>query len=338
VSGFLASLTAGDVAAEVTRRLKQQTWAVGIYWVAVADARADYAAALNGQFAGEAAMAVVVRGAGFENPNCVFDDFVDLVRSERRGVEEHLIAGETSERCAIVLVAHSELRVVQASSPVVLPEWFPISGGETVTGRIEDLTWVVEAPLNTGEARVPELCRLMFRLEGDLLTRLVVARSNPRTILSLFDRVKRDSESLADFLTGAESSRARITNPEAYRPSLKEQQSLLARLLLLVQKEKPAGLTKPAQALASALNLPDAIEIAWHESLPAVLGRPPNPDSSDAIRFARGLLLTLSASAQYVTAAAHADAYRAYPVPLLRATSYDLRRGLSDAAAVVRAT
>lgn len=334
----MASLSVTDVASEVTRRLGAQESSVGIYWVAVGGARAEYADRLNAEFRSHAAMAIVVRGARFENPNCVFEDFVDLVRSERSAIEQHLGVARTAERCAVVLVAHSELRVVQASSPVALPEWFPMSGGETVTGRIADLTWVVEAPLNTNDARVNELCRLLFQAEGDMLQRLEAAGSDLRAVSSFFDRVKGESESFSDFLADAAAYRASIRNPDGYRPSVKEQRSLLARLLLLVQKDKPAGLTKSGKSLATALQLPDAIELAWHETLPAVLGRPSNPDASEAVRFTRGLLITLSASAQYVTAAAHADAYPAYPVPLIRATSHDLRRGLVTAAAVLRGT
>jgi hypothetical protein len=56
----------------------------------------------------------------------------------------------------------------------------------------------------------------------------------------------------------------------------------------------------------------------------------------EGARFVRNLLLTLTASAQLITAAAHADAYRAYPVPLLRAASFDLRRAVTDAVRVLR--
>lgn len=336
MSASAISPTASEVASQVIRRLQEQDTALGIYWVAVSDARGSYTDELHREFQGQAAMAIVVRGARFENPNCVFDDFVDLLRSERALVEQHLTTDHASDRCAVVLVSHSELSVVQASSPVVLPGWFPVCPGQTVTSRIEDLTWVVDAPLNADDARIPELCRQLFRLEGELLTRLRVASSDQRAVAAFFDRITTDSESWSDFLDGATTWHARVLNPDGYRPSLKEQGSLLSRLLLLVQKEKPAGLTKLAQALASALQVPEDLEPRWHEALPAVLGRPQPPDAAENVRFARGLLLTLTASAQYVTAAAHADAYRAYPVPLIRAMSYDLRRALVDAAAVVR--
>ena len=44
---------------------------------------------------------------------------------------------------------------------------------------------------------------------------------------------------------------------------------------------------------------------------------------------------TIAAASQFLTAAAHADEYPALPITLLRATSFDLRRNLSEMSSAI---
>jgi hypothetical protein len=330
------SVTASDLAADIRHRCAASGNPVSIYWIAVSGSRTTFADEVNAQLRGFPAAAIVVRGARFENPNCVFDDFVKLIRDEREAIERELCGSEHNEACGIVLVGRSELRLTQASSPVPLPEWFPVAGGMTVTSRIEDVSWTTEGPLDTELARIDSLCQLLFELDGVLLEVLTAGQSDRRSMQSLFDRIRREGESLTDFFDRAHLARRDVRNPTAYRPSVRDRQTILARLWFLVQSEKPDGLLASAKALQRALGVPPDLNGSWHETLVAVLSRPANRDPDEGARFVRNVLLTLAASAQLITAAAHADVYRAYPIPLVRATSHDLRSGLTDAVRVLR--
>jgi hypothetical protein len=328
--------TPHDVAAAVRHRCAASTDPVSVYWIAVSGSRTAFAAELNVHLREFPSAAIVVRGARFENPNSVFDDFATLVRDERKVLERELRAAEGKDACSIVLVARSELGVSQASSPVPLPEWFPVAGGMTVTSRIEDLSWTTEAPLSADVARIGSLSQLLFELDGVLLETLIARQSDRRAVQSLVDRIRLEGESLEQCIDRARLARQAVQNPSAYRPSLGNRESILARLWYLAQSEKPDGLLASIKALQRALDVPVDLDQSWHETLVAVLSRPTNRDPNQGARFIRNLLLTLTASAQFITAAAHADAYAAYPVPLLRATSHDLRSGLSDAVRVLR--
>jgi hypothetical protein len=68
----------------------------------------------------------------------------------------------------------------------------------------------------------------------------------------------------------------------------------------------------------------------------AVLLRPTNPPKG-AARFGRNVLVTVFASSQFVTGAAHADAYPPFPVSLLAGASYDLRKALTRMIEVIEA-
>lgn len=61
-----------------------------------------------------------------------------------------------------------------------------------------------------------------------------------------------------------------------------------------------------------------------------------NPEGDPNVRFARNVLVTVATSCQVLTAAAHADAYGHYPVSLLQALSFDLRRSLAGAETVIQ--
>jgi hypothetical protein len=330
------AISARDLAAAIGQRCAASVDPVSIYWIAVSGSRTAFAEDLNEHLRGFPAAAIVVRGARFESPNSVFDDFATLVCDEREVLERELRGTVDNDVCAIVLVGRSELRLSQASSPVPLPDWFPVAGGMTVTTRIEDLSWTAEAPLSADMARIDGLCQLLFELDGVLLDVLIARQNERRALQSLFDRIRRDGESFADFVERAKIARRGVRNATAYRPSVRDRQTILARLWFLVQSEKPDGLLASVKALQRALGVPTDLGDSWHETLVAVLSRPANGDPDEGARFVRNVLLTLAASAQFITAAAHADAYRAYPVPLVRATSHDLRSGLADAIRVLR--
>jgi hypothetical protein len=188
-----------------------------------------------------------------------------------------------------------------------------------------------EAPLSATEVRIGEIHEHLFQLEGALLRRLETVHARDHGACNqLLELLRKDGEeSFGQILTTATEYRETVSTPSAFRPGVKNGKSLLARLWGLVQKQNDDALNKPAKALATALDLPDS-NLENYESVVSILRRPTFLDKSVPHRVSRNLLVTMSASFQIITAAAHSDQYEAYPVALLRSISFDLRRSMSE--------
>jgi len=324
----------------VRRRLAQAPSVVSAFWVRVDGDRESYKAELTALFKEEAVVSLIVRGALFENPNSAMADLIDLIQQNREAfAHSHEDEGGRS-KWGIVLLGRSELSLAQASSPVTLPEWFPVHGGRTIHTMIEDLTWTADSPLSNGQLAIDELCRELFDLEGILLQRLHYVHTQnhnaSNSFLQLIRRKTASPESYHEILVAAGQCRQEIKNPGGFRPSVKEGRSLTARLWQVVNTAASEQLGAPSLALADALGLSDKSLPTYHESILAVLFRPSTRDSSPRVRFCRNLLITIGSICQLVTAAAHSDAYGSYPLLLLRTLSQDLRKSLLSAQETLR--
>ncbi|MFC9058431.1 hypothetical protein ACFTXB_10280 [Streptomyces sp. NPDC057074] len=322
------------LAAAIKDRLAASASELSGFWFQVRGHRAEYARELQQHLAGHAVVVLIVRRAPFDNVNAVLDDFVVLLEENQEACEKYLTGDAATDRRAVVLLARNTLQLPQVSSPVRLPAWFPRIGGRTPSVIIEDLTWRAESPLNTAEAAIGELCQLLFELEGVLLDRLyAVCMQKKAETASFWDQVRRegDGPSFNEFLDGVRRARYEVRNPSSYRPSVREGSSLVARIWGKTQGTAPDGLSRIGKSLARALALPESADTSWHRSIVAVLFRPSSLPPSDQQAFAINILVTIGATCQMITAAAHADAYPSYPVPLIRSISFDLRQGLAGA-------
>jgi hypothetical protein len=247
-------------------------------------------------------------------------------------VEAVFAGGGSTSGFVLLLLGKFELVLAQTSSPVMLPDWFPVAGGQIVELVVEDLTWSADGPLNCAEVRMGEICGALYNLEGVLIRRLQSAHEARHQSGNAFMDVIRKSpaERYADLLADFEVSHRSQRSAEGFRPSLRESSSLVSRIWAVAQSHNLDGLLRPGKALAAALGLEEDFA-GGAESLVAVLSRPSTRDATPAHRFSRGLIVTVSSACQFVTAAAHAAEYSRYPIPLLVAFSFDLRVSLSAA-------
>lgn len=72
----------------------------------------------------------------------------------------------------VVLVSRRSFDLAITSSPLQLPEWFPVSPGRVVTASVTDLTLQATVPLSASETGAGEICRLLFELDRALLARI----------------------------------------------------------------------------------------------------------------------------------------------------------------------
>ena len=134
---------------------------------------------------------VVLRVPGFVDPNAVMNDLGGVLE----GCESDLRAPDMRERLArhgfvdFVLISRREFALAATSSPLQVPEWFPVSAGQEVTARIEDLTWSSGVALSAPEAHTGEIKRLLCELDGALLERVrEVGKADHRSVRGLLDQ------------------------------------------------------------------------------------------------------------------------------------------------------
>ncbi len=124
-----------------------------------------------------------------------------------------------------------------------------------------------------------------------------------------------------------------VSEMEAFRPSVAKGDAIVSRLHSAWLATSPDGLHRLAKGLASALAIPEVLHGKWHNSIYSIIMRPASPSYPqipEALRFVRNAILVSSCLNQLSTAAAHADGYPPFPVPLLKSLSLDLRHAASD--------
>ncbi|MFI1995052.1 hypothetical protein [Actinoplanes sp. NPDC020271] len=307
------------------------------YWYQVLGDREQYANSLRDELRDSLSVIAVVRGASFDNPHALLNDFMEVVEKCKEQCLDKFSVAPRGSKLSVVLLARAEMRMPQLSSPATVPDWFPHIGGTEIRVRIEDLTWRAEVGLAADEGAVARLRQSIFDLEGGLLERLVAVFEADRTSgQALWSALGAHGERYDDFLAIAAQSRTDVRDPSSFRPSLREGRSLVARLWRQMQKTHPEGVPSFARKLSQALRLPEEIDFQWHQTMAHVVGRSTNPPSTSAEKFSCNLLSTLSWSCQLTTAAAHSDAYPLFPIQLLKSFYLDLRLGLADANKALR--
>ncbi|WFE98618.1 hypothetical protein [Micromonospora sp. WMMD964] len=321
----------------VTDRLHAEESPVAGYWHEVRGDRDKYAEDLRRLLVGAPVVVLVIREIVFDNPNAVQSEFVELIDKHRAEFEQ--LFSELPEyppTVAVVLLARSVPAVPQVASPAIMPGWFPRFGGTIVPVYLRDLTWTGSAAIDCGESAIPQICAGLFTLDGALLRRLTsVHRAEPAE--DFWVRVRFDDRfDFGDFLSASRRFRATVRNRQAFRPDARGGTTVVARLWKVAQRTSPEALNRIGTDLATALRLPEPLGRNWHQPFASVLGRPADRPPESGVAFASSVLRTVAASAQFITVAAHADDYDAYPVALLRSTSLDLLAAMRDATLVLQ--
>ena len=100
-------------------------------------------------------MPMVLRTAGFKDANAVLADAMELFEANRQRIEP--LAADAPERMTFLILSKEEFRLVNASSPIELPEWFPVRPATETFFSVNDLGQAAEVkPLNFPEARMDQ--------------------------------------------------------------------------------------------------------------------------------------------------------------------------------------
>lgn len=330
-------LTPGNVFEEIRRRRGRSDDLIRFYWVDISTEdgggdRDQFVVSLNDRAGTYPLCAVVLRTPGFTDANLAMNDLTEVLQS----CKPDLLAADMRERISrsryldVALIARRDLRLAITSSPLVLPDWFPLRAKQEVTARIDDLTWTALVPLSAPEARINDLNRLLYELDDALLTRLqAVGEQDRRSVMSLTSRlsqIQRETDDFDRLMADAYAALKVVRNPRDYRPR-SIGPTVISGLWRATIQSGPGQLQKLANSLATALQVVPGNIGSHAESIMAVLGRPTNPMNPE-VRWTFDVIATIGAACQLATAASHADAYAGYPVRLVGAFSRDLQRAL----------
>ncbi len=326
------------VASDVARRVREQhiDQGIGVLWLAIEGEREPFKRELEDLLSDLPVLVLVVRSRGFDEPNALLADLVSILNDSRSHCESRLASFQASDSLHIVLLAKKQLGIAQASSPVMLPSWFPILSDRTVHAVVKDETWRLDAAVNDARTGISDLNSAVYDLEAALLRRLrvrvVTHPSSGDSLWALLDRPPASNmkECVEAFL---QAHRA-VANSRAFRPSLGAGDSLVAQLWRLIQSRGTEQFGKAGAALASSLGVTDDMVAGWAVHFMGLLFRPSSRLPASKV-FGSDVVLATAFACQMSTAAAHADQYPGYPVPLLTSFGQMLLTTLSEATVLV---
>lgn len=316
---------------EVRQRL-HVSQPLSVFWVTLSTDRDDFARKLMEMRKELPIVPWALRSPGFTDPNSVMNDVTDILDQTRNDIE---IVSESAIQwncIVLILLSRRELNLAVTSSPILLPNWFPILPKQMISARIDDLTWSVGVLISDKISALDELRRILYEIDHALIIKLEKSMAmDHNKVQSLWSYIScKDDDKIAVELSKAKRQLHLIQNPTGYRPSAWRNPTIVGRLWHKANTTAPDSLRKMAKALAEALDLGGGID---YDDIPliSVLNRPTNPITNSSERWSFCLIVALRVACQLVTAAAHADEYPKFPIHLLRSISRDLRRFLDTA-------
>ena len=331
-----------QVVEEIRRRRerRREVAALNVYWMTLSGDRDEFKFALQ-QVRGELPIVPwILRKPGlFRDSNAVMNDVTFILGKVRREIEDIAEYARRRGGVDLVIIARDELGLAITSSPILLPDWFPVTPEQTVTARIDDLTWSINVAMSDDVVALGELQRIVYELDRLMVVRIrEILEKDHRQVQALWECIRREEgEDIGEVLDGIGKSLDEIKNPASFRPSTRRNPTVVGRLWLAANSRSPDQLPRLSKALASALQVGDLDISDGGASLAGVLNRPTNPIGDGGTRWCFHLLVALRSACQLSTAAAHADDYPLFPDVLLRSVSRDLRQFLDKAIQVLKA-
>jgi hypothetical protein len=311
---------------------------IRLFWLRYSNARRDdFANSLATSVENERIIAIVVRKHSFFNANAVLSDVIDLLEDNKPSIQA--LTGIGVEKLTILLIARDEFRLVQASSEIVLPSWFPICADLERSFVISDLGQAAEeSPLNCVEARTGSVSELLFAVESSMVAKLrEVQAADPTRALQFLHALQMPGQPpISDSgptLEGYETHIGSIADPRAYRPGA-DGRYLCARIIKLTLNSAPKQLGE--RALAVAATMPNSAALQLRPSFFAIAWRPAAAMTRAQANW-HAVFVAMFQAYQMMNGSAHAGDYPTYSVALQHAMSLNVRSFLVQAQSFVEA-
>jgi len=331
-------LNAPVIAEYLKKRHRDSPSEVAAYWLEESASRSELVSLLSSSFAGLPILVATVPKNAFDDPNGVIDDLAMLISANSAWfTEANRAAVIRDQKFSLVLVSKRPLGVPQISSPVTLPEWFPLWPNRLLTITIQSISELVDISISSPDIPVALINASLHQLEAAICRRLLsVHTSTPAATAKLRGRFS--GSVAADLSAIILQSQAGLAagSPDDFRPGGAATSSYVVSHLFrqwwACSHEKLHDLSSDvAQALG--LDSKDAIEAQF--SLASVLTRTVKPKLADTpvgVTFSRNALLSLAHSIQFTNATHHGGDYPNLPAVLTMSYAQDLARSCRRAA------
>jgi len=300
-----------------------------VFWLCVHGPRDALATSLSRSLGGEEILGLVVRDPWFTNSNEVLSDVQRLFEKSKPLLQE--ITSRRPNRLTIIILLKKDLTFPQISSPIQLPNWFPVRPGLETYFYLTDLIGVNEgALLNSPELMIDKIAAQVYALEDVLVQLLGQKILHHRTSVTEFLKhlTKRSSIDVGIHLAAYRAHLTAVADPRAYRPNAAGgTSSIVTDFLTRVLDCSPPKLAENADGLGAQ------IELGGGRLKPSYLGvglRPKRKMSESGANW-HSIMLGLYQAYQTMNAAAHAGDYGRYPIGLLYYSSLDLQSFLQCA-------
>lgn len=298
---------------------------VSAHWVETEQSRSEFCDTVAAGISHLPILAAPVNSGEFQDANGIIDDLAQVLERHRAWFDPDrraMIARQN--RFTILLISRRPLNVPQISSPVQLPDWFPVWPSNLLTVTIRNITNSVD--LSIGDPLVPIglIGTALLDLEQALQSRLRWIQANhPGASSPLWARTSTDKGALGSMdkqLDAAEAAWRDVSDPCKFRPGGgPESPFLISRIFRLWWKSSPNDLHALSIDLASALCLSGEVSVPKIYSLATLLSRtakPPLSQTPVGVTFCRNAIVSLANAMQLSTAAAHAGDYPRFPAVL----------------------
>lgn len=310
--------------------------ALRVFWIRYSEgARVDLAERIIQPNTNEAIVPLVVRGNGFSNANAVLSDVQQMFEINRSLLER--FRKQTVQKVTVLLIGKNDFSLPQISSPIVLPDWFPVLPSRETYFHIADLGMSAEvALLDCAEARIEEISQFVYDLEFAIVDQLkCLSTANPERLQAFVDTVHGGAtvpNSIA-CLQGYSEHLDSVIDPRAYRPNAaQDSKFLISRLLKLALNKSPKDIAASAKAISNCFN--DGGYPKLKPTFFAAMLRPAAMMDGNTANW-HSIIFAFYQAYQLMNGAAHAGEYPQYAVTLQYANSVDLRTFLVEARAYV---
>ena len=233
--------------------------ALSVYWATLTGDRDEFRFELQ-QVRGESSFVPwILREPGrFRDPNAVMSDVTFILSDLQQEIMEVAEYARRRGGVDVVVLARNELRLAVTSSPTQLPDWFPMMWDQTVTARIDDLTWSVNVAMSDEVVALGELQRILYELDSLMVARIRnILEKDHNHVQALWVRIRIKEEKPRAGLDGIGKFLGEIRNSADFRPSTARNPTVVGRLWSQVNRSSPDELPGLSKALARALQVDD---------------------------------------------------------------------------------
>lgn len=311
---------------------------VAAYWLDESASRSELVLYLTAEFIGFPILVATVPKNAFDDPNGIIDDLARLISDNSSWfVETNRAAIIRDQKFSLVLVSKRPLGVPQISSPVTLPDWFPLWPSTLLTVKIRSVNELVDISIGSKEVPIASINSALYQLEGALCRRFqsTYAR-DPAASAKLRDRFKgTPAADLTSLISRPLASRS-SGSPDDFRPGGGVTSSYVVSHLFrqwwACSNEKLHDLSVD---IAEALGIKSASNIGAQFCLASLLTRTVKPTLSETpvgVVFSRNALVSLAHSIQFTNAHHHGSDYPNFNAVLTISYAQDLANSCRRAA------